>query len=233
MGTYPGGKNGAGVYHTIINLMPPHSVYVEPFAGSAAIYHHKKPAAKSILIDLDPLPLQQIPLTRGLTVICDDGIHWLVEHARSLPRDALMYCDPPYLLSTRKSGALYNYEMSDEQHETLLDILNEAACRVMISGYWSVLYREKLTAPRWHRTWYMAMTRSGHLAQEWLWMNYELPTELHDHHLVGRNFRERERIKRKVQRWTKRLETMNALDRTTLLAALAEIAAIPDEARSR
>jgi DNA adenine methylase len=30
---YPGGKSGAGVYQTIINLMPPHTVYIEPFLG--------------------------------------------------------------------------------------------------------------------------------------------------------------------------------------------------------
>ena len=30
---YPGGKGGAGVYQTIINGMPRHEVYVEPFFG--------------------------------------------------------------------------------------------------------------------------------------------------------------------------------------------------------
>lgn len=35
MPTYPGGKSGAGVYQTIINQMPPHQLYVEPFAGGA------------------------------------------------------------------------------------------------------------------------------------------------------------------------------------------------------
>jgi len=34
---YPGGKSGAGVYQTIINRMPPHRVYIEPFLGGAAI----------------------------------------------------------------------------------------------------------------------------------------------------------------------------------------------------
>ncbi len=26
---YPGGKNGAGVYQTLINLIPPHEVYID------------------------------------------------------------------------------------------------------------------------------------------------------------------------------------------------------------
>ena len=31
--SYPGGKNGAGVYQKIINLMPPHDRYFEPLGG--------------------------------------------------------------------------------------------------------------------------------------------------------------------------------------------------------
>jgi DNA adenine methylase len=34
---YPGGKGGAGVYQTIINGMPRHEVYVEPFLGGGAV----------------------------------------------------------------------------------------------------------------------------------------------------------------------------------------------------
>ena len=33
--TYPGGKNGAGIYQRIINHMPPHETYIEAFLGSA------------------------------------------------------------------------------------------------------------------------------------------------------------------------------------------------------
>jgi hypothetical protein len=49
--TYPGGKNGAGVYQRIINLMPPHRVYIEPFLGGAAIMRLKRPAALNFGID--------------------------------------------------------------------------------------------------------------------------------------------------------------------------------------
>jgi DNA adenine methylase len=59
--SYPGGKNGAGVYQKIINLMPPHEVYIEPFLGGGAIMRLKRPAALNIGIDLVPpseLPIQ-------------------------------------------------------------------------------------------------------------------------------------------------------------------------------
>jgi DNA adenine methylase len=51
--TYPGGKNGAGVYQAIINRMPPHRVYIEPFLGGGAIMRLKRPAAVNIGLDLD------------------------------------------------------------------------------------------------------------------------------------------------------------------------------------
>ena len=38
---------------TIVPLIPPHKIYVEPFIGGGAIYWNKKPANKSVINDLD------------------------------------------------------------------------------------------------------------------------------------------------------------------------------------
>jgi DNA adenine methylase len=50
---YDGGKNGSGVYQRLICMMPPHELYVEAFAGSAAILRRKRPADKSIAYELN------------------------------------------------------------------------------------------------------------------------------------------------------------------------------------
>lgn len=38
LGTYNGGKQGNGVYQNIINHIPPHNVYVAPFAGHDGVF---------------------------------------------------------------------------------------------------------------------------------------------------------------------------------------------------
>lgn len=52
--TYPRGKAGSGVYQNIINLIPPHDVYIETHLGGGAILRKKRPAIVNIGLDIDP-----------------------------------------------------------------------------------------------------------------------------------------------------------------------------------
>lgn len=117
------------------------------------------------------------------------------------------------------------YEMDDAQHAALLDLLHTLPCRVMLSGYWSALYAERLKD--WHSVTFQVMTRGGRVVTEWLWCNFPEPVALHDYRYLGENFRERERIKRKRQRWTQRLDTMPLLERRALLTAIGEACDLP------
>lgn len=217
--TYPGGKNGAGVYQRIINHMPPHRVYVEPFLGGGAIMRAKRPACCSIGIDVDGDVISQarqwhIP---GLELVHANSLEWLA--STTFSGDTLMYLDPPYLLSTRRQYRLiYRYELTDSDHASLLSIIKRMSCMVIISGYWSKLYAGELA--EWRTDHFRAMTRGGKLATEWLWMNFDQPIELHDYRYLGDNYRERERIKRKQARWWRRLREMPALERYAILSAL-------------
>lgn len=51
---YMGSKAGEGVYQKIISEMPEHRVYVEAFLGGGAIFRKKRPAERSLLIELNP-----------------------------------------------------------------------------------------------------------------------------------------------------------------------------------
>jgi DNA adenine methylase len=222
---YPGGKNGSGVYQTIINLMPPHEVYIEPFLGAGAIMRLKRPATKNIGIDRDPEALKHFrdPTaingdTAGITIINGDALDFLTTYP--FTGKELVYCDPPYLHSTRNSLDLYRYELSEADHSRLLAIIKTLPCMVLISGYYSTLYADALRS--WNTASFQAITRGGTIATEWLWYNYPTPVALHDYRYLGEDFRERERIKRKKQRWVNRLRTMPILERRALLAAISE-----------
>ena len=241
--SYPGGKNGAGVYQTIINRMPPHSVYIEPFLGGGAILRLKQPAALNIGIDLDSAAIARMrEWARGLSgsrtaktsevrrrptpekamhdrqfrFQCGDGIAFLKSY--KFTGDEMVYCDPPYMMETR-TRSLYRFEMTDAQHLELLRVLQSLPCRVMISGYFTKLYDLELTS--WNVARYDAMTRGGHTATEFLWLNFPAPVALHDYSYLGSNFRERERIKRKKLRWVNRLKRMPTLEKQCLLDAIA------------
>lgn len=57
--------------------------------------------------------------------------------------DALIYADPPYVHDTRSSGHGYRYEMTDTEHERLMDVLRSCKGSVVLSGYNCPIY-EKL-----------------------------------------------------------------------------------------
>jgi hypothetical protein len=227
--TYPGGKNGSGVYQAIINLMPPHKIYVEPFLGNGAIMRLKRPAIASIGIDSDTNVVanwkgNEVP---RLTLLNLDALNYLVGFPPT--PDSLIYCDPPYLMSTRScKRPIYRHEFSDEaQHTELLTLIKRLNCMVMISGYYSDLYARELAG--WRIATFQAQTRGGTSATEWVWMNFPEPLELHDYRYLGGNFRQRERIKRKQNRWRARLLRMNSTERYSMLATLEELRTAPPQ----
>ncbi len=225
---YPGGKNGAGVYQQLISLMPPHETYIEAFLGSGAVLRMKRPAVRNFGIDLDASAVNAFPgdVVPRLKLIEGDALELLTSsrwwHGDGYTR-TLIYCDPPYLMSTRRQHRpIYRYELSSaESHVRLLEILMNLPCMVMLSGYRSELYDRALA--HWRRAEFYTSDRGGNRKLECVWMNFPEPLELHDYRYLGRGFRERERIKRKRQRWKARLERMPVLERHALMATIQEL----------
>ena len=221
--SYPGGKNGSGVCQQIINRIPPHDIYIEPFLGAGAVLRTKRPARINVACDIDPAVVGQFRWTPPpeLTLLQVDALEYLRGITLSLP--TFIYLDPPYRMSTRSSQRrLYAAEFSDEQHAALLETIKDLDCMAMISGYNNALYDDALSG--WERATFKTTNRAGSHVTESLWMNYPPPQELHDYRFLGDDYRERERIKRKKARWITRLLSMSNIERNALTAAIAETA---------
>lgn len=83
--------------------------------------------------------------------------------------NVFMYIDPPYLLHTR-TGKQYKHEMTDDDHEELLNKLLQNKAKIMISGYESDMYNEYLK--KWNKVTLDSHAEGGKLRKEVVWMNY-------------------------------------------------------------
>ena len=84
-----------------------------------------------------------------------------------------LYLDPPYVLSSRAGGLQYAKEMSDADHEKLLEVILDHPGPVVLSGYDSDLYRNMLKD--WHRIELEGRTQSHARRTEVIWTNYIPP----------------------------------------------------------
>lgn len=220
--TYPGGK--AACFRQIVNQMPPHRTYIETHLGGGGVFLNKRPADRSVGIDIDQAALDlhgdawrdgRIELVRA------DAATWLRNMPREVFSNGLVYCDPPYVREARKSQRdIYRHEYTTAQHIELLNVLLGLDCYVMVSGYASLLYEEALHD--WRRVEFTAGTRAGP-ATEVLWMNYTEPGALHDYRFVGADYRERQDIKRKQARWKKRLSALSSSERAAMINVLLDL----------
>ena len=80
----------------------------------------------------------------------------------------LIYCDPPYMLSTRNCKTSYRHELDDSAHEELLYLLNKHSGIVMLSGYANELYDTLLRD--WVRYDIDTVITSGSKRMESLWI---------------------------------------------------------------
>ena len=232
--SYPGAKGAAGVWQRIIGQMPPHKLYVEPFFGSGQVFYRKRAADWNILNDLDstvdykanlgPLGVAQ----NRLRILHLDALTWLSSFRVDsfLPSAILIYCDPPYLLSTRAGRRYYRHELSDAQHAELLTILCGLKCNVLVSHPPCPLYNERLKD--WRCIRYQVITR-GALAgtgkgkkPDALWCNFPEPDQLHDWRFAGQNFRARCWYNRCRRRILAKLAAMSPRKRGFILNAIRE-----------
>lgn len=84
----------------------------------------------------------------------------------------IVYFDPPYLLSLRKSKKRYMHEVADSFHEQLASKIQDAKCFVAISGYDSPMY-DDIFKGLFKSTNSLSKANTGKImVSECLWTNY-------------------------------------------------------------
>ncbi|MBS1791582.1 MAG: DNA adenine methylase [Acidobacteria bacterium] len=103
--------------------------------------------------------------------------------------ETLFYCDPPYAHDSRGDINAYAYEMSNEQHRELSEVLHSVKGKVVLSGYHCELMNELYG--NWRRI--EAPAKMVHsvktLRREVLWLNYDVEEELAWQKAIGRRNR--------------------------------------------
>lgn len=222
--SYLGSKAASGVYQKIIAEMPPHDTYIETHLGGGAVMLRKPPAMCNIGIDVDGQTLEDFAHEHNrlyIDLVRADAVDYLNNYDFYRAGRVLIYADPPYLPETRTGNARYRYEYSVADHERLLSCLVSLPknVSVILSGYPSQLYDEQLTG--WRSKEFQAMTRGG-VRTEKIWMNYP-EGRAYTHTYAGKDYNDRHRIKRKVERWRTKYAALPPAERLAIMVALNEV----------
>lgn len=224
-----GGKGNS--FRRIIGAMPEHDTYIETHLGGGSVMLNKRPSPLQIGIDADADVIAGWKSTQAgvCELVHGDAVAFL--RSFDFHGDVLVYCDPPHPWTTRRSRQSYRHDYTTCDHERLLETVAQLPCSVMISGADDELYNRRLSS--WRRLEFRSGARRGARA-EVLWMNFPEPLRLHDPRHRGRDFRDRERLKRQLATLTKRVERMPATERMVFARWFAERYpdAISDKRRS-
>jgi hypothetical protein len=223
---YPGSKNGSGVYQNIINVFPKHDIYIEAFLGSAAILKKKVTAAINIGIDLDSSLAKFYDAGHGFEFVNANSISFLkaavplLNMLHAAGQKVLCYCDPPYVISSRRSAnVLYKKEMSDQDHIEFINAMVPAKFYVVISSYRSPLYDDILLPAGWNSKNFDTITHKGK-ATETIYYNFPSDLPKHEYTYVGNNFRERAAAKGRVFRNLSKINAMQLDEKNWLISEL-------------
>lgn len=217
MSSYFGSKATSGLCQAIISIMPPHVTYIETHLGGGAIMKRKPPSLESIGIDIDQQPLSVFECSYPVQLINGCAHEFLRNYKYN--GNELIYSDPPYLAITRSSQRKYRFDYQEQDHMDLLELLKTLPCHIILSGYPSLLYDRILSD--WNTIELQVMNHAG-VRTEKLWFNFVVD-RVHWASFAGKNFTDRQRIKRKAATWKKRYFTMPKNERLAVMAALMEV----------
>lgn len=231
---YPGNKKSSGILNFLINNTPEVHTIFELFAGSAA-YSSKLYTLANIKIIVNELSDSVFSQLKNLKMFdnssCElsninafERIKILIAWPEKNPSNVLLYLDPPYMFSTRKSlRPIYEHEFSDDDHIKFLNLvwqLHVTGYKIMISHYNCSLYNDMLQGFSTQST--KVMTRGG-VVKETIYCNYDISQlPLLTYKYLGKNRSERQFIQRQNSNMLAKIANLPIHRREYLLQRIAE-----------
>jgi len=220
---FPGNKSVKGLYHLIINNFPPHKFFYELTAGSAHIALIKAPADYTVVNDVR----EKIFIKLLEYSVAHPELNWKVMNENCLSilsvlrsqkadeaKNSLIYLDPPCI-----GRKIYSQGHDIPFHQQLIVSAAALKCNVMISHDEHPLYDNLVTNCGWRKKTLKVFSHSKYVVEA-IYMNYPEPKQLQDYSLVGNDCWDRQRIKRKVERHIKKLQSLPDLEREAIIHAI-------------
>ncbi len=112
---------------------------------------------------------------RSVVIVNDDATKLI---RREDSKHTFFYIDPPYVQRTRVAGNAYACEMSEQDHEELLETLGAIEGKFMLSGYTDPIYESAAKSFGWRRVDIKIDNKASSqktkpVKIESLWMNYQ------------------------------------------------------------
>ena len=222
---YPGNKAIQGVLQKIVNEIPRCDVFRELMAGSAAVSSALAVPDENVhLNEKSEKVFQDLRFKYPLRIVTNDCAISIITFLPDKPkREEMIFLDPPYRLHTRPhSQKLYEHEMSDDDHVQLLSAVLDKGdnYKFMIIHPDDEMYNTMLAS--WRKVPIKVRYRNK-TSNEVLYMNYPAPEVLQDYKFLGDGCHDRQRIKRKGDRWIAKLKGLPIVEQNYILDRLASM----------
>lgn len=247
---YPGQKAIDGVLQKLVNVVPVHSVFVELFAGSAALSQAlygsdlSVPQGNAVLLnDLAYFSVLDVNNCTGhsrdsvfcaldLTVINDSLANNrllfssncavdLLQLFSSIPdQGVVLFADPPYLHETRPSNTKLY------QYEMSYADHCRFISSVLQSSHNCIVIHPECdlyndSFSSW-RSMPVKIRYNRKTSHERIWCNFSAELPLHSYALLGVDSWDRQRIKRKVTRHLSKLRSLPIQEQRALVSAIVD-----------
>ena len=193
MNKYIGNKDFSNVIHFLINRLPKSERYFSLFYGSGGLEKSIYTAAAHFICAEKNPECKKYETSMTASIEYSDYKHLIEQNV--FTRDDFVFADPPYIISTRKSGkAFYKFEFDISQHIEFLNYMGSMKAKTMITHPECDLYNSYLKG--WFRVDLRYMTQGGWFTDS-VYMNYNPEEiELLSYECLGKDFTDRQRIKR-------------------------------------